>query len=88
MGVLAPIAIRADASGFLRERPALLGLLGQRVIDHTLADHRIRAFGQPGVAEQIADVAQADLIAIQQILVCAVPERPPADFDFRKLDRE
>ena len=78
----------SHAGCLLEQRSAFLGAQGERLIDHALADEEEGVVGQVGGIEEIDEVAQAHLLAIEQVLVLARAEEPPAALDESVFDRQ
>ena len=85
-GLLALAQVRRDAGGLLKERPARLGPQGERRVHQPLADHRVAAARQARPAEDVEDVAVADLVAVQDVLVLAGAVGAPADEHLRVFE--
>ena len=86
---LAPAPLVAtDAGHLLEQRPALLGPQRQRLVDHALPDEQERVVGQVRVVQQVDEVAQPDALAVEEVLVLARAEQPPAELHLPEIDRQ
>ena len=70
--------VLGDPGGLLDQAAAVLGLGGEDLIDAALLDDRVRANPQPRPEQLVLDVAQANLLVVQEVLALAVPVDPPA----------
>ena len=86
-GAPTPLVL-ADAGRLLEQRPPLLGAQRERLVDHALADEQERVVGQVRLVEQVDEVAQPDALAVEQELVLARAEEPPAQLDLAEVDRQ
>ncbi len=66
-----------DARRLLDDRAAVGGLRREDLADLALLDDRVRLRAEPGVHEQLVDVAQATDPAVHQVLALPVPVEPP-----------
>ena len=80
--------IAGQSSGLLDQPAPLLWAQRQRCVDQALPDDGIRALGEPTLAEQIVEIAEAHSAAIEQVHVLAGTIRATGDRHFRKLDRQ
>src|SRR6185436_9280218 len=77
---LAPArAVLRDAGGLLDDRAPLGRLRREDLPDLALLDDRVRLRTEPGVHEQLVDVAQATHLAVHQVLALAVPVEAARD---------
>ena len=75
-----------NARRFLEQAPALVGVLQQDLVDLALGKDRIGGLADTGIHEQVANVAQVALLAVEKILVgAAVAENAALDLDFRRV---
>ena len=86
--VFALVAIQRDAGSFFKQRPALLGVDRQGLIDHALADDGVGAARQARLGEQFAHLAQAYFAAVKQVFILAVAIGAAADDHFVEIDGE
>ena len=77
-----------DAGDLLEQRPALLGSQGQRLVDHALADEQEGVVGEVGAVEQVDEVAQADALLVEQVLVLAAAVQPATELQDLEVDRQ
>ena len=83
----APAAlVAADAGDLLEQRPPLLGPQRERLVDHALADEQERVVGEVRGIEQVDEVAQADPLLVQEVVVLARAIQAPAELEDRELD--
>ena len=68
-----------DSRGFFDQAPPVLGLGREHLVDAALLDDRVRAHAEAGAEELVLDVAQADLLVVQEVLALAVAVDAPAD---------
>ena len=86
---LPPAALVApDAGDLLEQRPSLLRAQGEGLVDHALADEQERVVGEVRGIEQVDEVAQADPLLVQQVLVLARAIQPPAELEDLEVDRQ
>ncbi len=78
----------ADTGRLLEQRPAVLGPQCQHLVDHALADEQERVVGEVRLVQQVHQVAQPELLAVQQELVLAGAEEPPTQLDLTEVDRQ
>ena len=71
LGLTPARLVLADAGRFLDERATFLGLSGHDLGDSPLLDDRVALRADPGVAEEVEDVAQAARRLVQQVLALA-----------------
>ena len=87
-GLLPLALVDGDAGGFLEEFAPLFRPLRQRLVHQTLADDAVGALAEAGAAQQLGDVAQADAIAVQEVLVFARTIGAAADLHLAEVDRQ
>ena len=76
-------SLMACGSGELfDECAALLCLEAQRLVDGSLANKEEPVFGEAGTIEQLVEIAQSDLLAIEQVLLATTTIGAAGDFDF------
>ncbi len=80
--------VASDPGDFLEQRPPFLGSQRQRLVDHALADEQERVVGQVRAIEQVDEVAQADALLVEEILVLAAAEQPAAELEDLEVDRQ
>ena len=59
------------ASELFHERTTLFGLQAQRLVNGTLADEEEAVLGETSAIEQFVEIAKANLLAIEQVLLAA-----------------
>ena len=69
--LLLALAVLEDAGGLLDEGAAVLGAAGEDGVELALADDDVHLAADAGVAEQLLDVEQADLVAVDLVLALA-----------------
>ena len=79
---------RRTPGDLLEQRPALLGTERERLVDHALADEQERVVGEMRGVEQVDEVAQADALLVEQVLVLAAAEQPAAELEHLEVDRQ
>ena len=77
-----------DAGDLLEQRPPLLRPQRERLVHHPLADEQEGVVGEVRRVEQVHEIAQADPLAVQQVLVLARAEQPPPELDAGEIDRQ
>ena len=77
-----------DARGLLQDPAALHRGRAQHGIDLALLDDRVGVVADAGVEEQLLDVAQADLAAVDEVLAAAVGMQAPGHLDLVGVDRQ
>ena len=80
--------VSAHAGDLLEQWAALLGPERERLVDHPLADEQKRVVREMGTVEQVDQVAQADPLLVQEIVVLAAPIEPPAELEDAEIDRQ
>ena len=88
LGLPSPALVAAHAGDLLEQRPALLGSERERLVDHPLADEQEGVVGEVGRVEQVDEVAQADPLLVQQVVVLARPVQPATQLEDAVLDRQ
>ncbi len=69
--LLLALAVLEDAGGLLDEGAAVLGAAGEDGVELALADDDVHLAADAGVAEQLLDVEQPDLVAVDLVLALA-----------------
>ncbi len=87
-GLPPPALVASNAGHFLEQRTSFLGPQGQRLVDHALADEQERVVGQVRAVQEIDEVAQADALLVEQVLVLAAPKEPASELEDLELDRQ
>ena len=86
---LAPAPLVTPNPGdLLEERATLLRPQGERLVDHALADEQERVVGEVRRVEQVDEIAQADPLLVQQVVVLAAAVEPSTELQDRVLDRQ
>ena len=88
LGLAAAALVAPDPGDLLEQRPALLGPQRERLVDHALADEQERVLGEVRRVEQVDEVAQADPLLVEQVVVLAGAVEAPAELDHVVLDRQ
>jgi hypothetical protein len=70
-----------DARRLLEDRPPLDGVGGQHAVHAALLDDRVGVGADAGVEEQLLDVLEPALPAVDQVLAAAVAVQAPGDVD-------
>ena len=84
----APPLVAADPGDLLEQRPALLGAQREGLVHHALPDEQERVLGDVRRVQQVLEVAQADALPVEQVVVLAGPVEAPAELHDGVLDRE
>ena len=80
--------VTPHARDLLEQRPPFLRSKRERLVDHPLADEQERVVGEmPGV-EQVDEVAQADPLLVQQVVVLTRAVQAPPELEDRVVDRQ
>ena len=79
LGLAAAGLVLRDPGRLLDDRAPLRGLRREDLADLALLDDRVGLRAEPGVHEQLVDVAQAAELAVHQVLALAVPVEPARD---------
>ena len=87
LGLLLLVAAVGDARGLLKDLPPLGAPGGEDLVDPPLADEGVALLPQAGVHEQLADVPQADLLAVYVVFALPGPVIPAGDGDLVLLVR-
>ena len=88
LGLLLAEAVAGDAGGLLEDEAALDGVLLEDGVDLALLEDGQRAAAAAGVHEQLADVLQAGLVPVEQVLAGPVPEEAPGEDDLVEVHGE
>ena len=86
--VLAFLFVHPNAGRFFKQCAAFLGFERERGVHQPLAHYRIRALRQAHFSEQFSYVAQARLLAVEDVLVLSVAVGPAHQRDFAELNRQ
>jgi hypothetical protein len=76
------------AGGFLDETAPILRGRGQHRVELALSDDDVHLPAHAGVGQQLLDVQQATLVAVDRVLRATAAEHRPRDRDLGVLDRE
>jgi len=76
----------AQARSVLDQRPPLLGLAREDLLDLALADHRAVAAAEPDVGEQLDEVGPPHRGAVDQVLALTAAVQPPGDRDLTEVE--
>ncbi len=71
--------VTTDPRDLLEKRAALLRAKGERLVDHALPDEQERVVGQMSRVEQVDQVAQADALLVEQVVVLAAAVEPTTE---------
>jgi hypothetical protein len=66
------------------ERTTFFGLEAQRLVNGALADEEKAILGESGAIKQLVEIAKADLLAIEQILLAAATIGATGDLNLRE----
>ena len=88
LGLPASALVAPDPGDLLEQRPALLGAQRERLVHHALPDEQERVLGDVRRVQQVLEVAQADPLPVEQVVVLAGPVEAPAELHHGVLDRE
>ena len=80
-GVLTAVPEMGDACGFFEHVAAAGGLGRDHVRDFALGDHRVAVAAEAGVHEELVDVLQSDLLAVDAVLGLTRTEVPAGNGD-------
>ena len=73
---------------FLDQRPARVGPGVQHLVELALADDDVHLPAEAGVGQQLRNVQQPALVAVDRVLALPGPEQQPADRDLGIVDRQ
>jgi hypothetical protein len=76
------------AGELFHERTTLFGLEAQRLVNGALADEEKAILGESGAIKQLVEIAKADLLAIEQVLLAAATIGATGDLDLGKWQVE
>ena len=76
------------AGHFLEEGAALFRPQGQGLVDHALADEEESVLRQVGRVEQVDQVAQANTLAIHEVVVLTRAIQAPAELELGEVQRD
>ncbi len=79
-------AVAAHVGRLFDEAAALVGAQAQHLFDQPLAYEGVGALAELGVEEEVVDVAQADAVAVDQVLALSVAVGAAADDDLLEVD--
>ena len=86
---LAPLRlVAADAGGFLEDHPAFLGVRLDEPLDLALLDDAVGVHADAGIHEELADVAEAAGLAVEEVFGLAAAVEAARDADLGVLARE
>ena len=88
LGLSPATLVTADAGDLLEQRPPLLGSEGERLVDHPLADEQERVVGEMRGVEQVDEIAKADALLVEEVLVLARAIQAPAELEDLEIDRQ
>jgi hypothetical protein len=88
LGLVALLLVPRDSRRFLDERPALVGLGRQDVVELVLVHDGVRTRVGAGAREEVEDVAQAGDAVVEQILAVARAVETAADRDLAPRHRQ
>ncbi len=88
LGLASTPLVATHTGDLLEQRAPFLGSQGESLVDHALADEQERVVGEVGGIEQVDEVAQADALLVEQVLVLAAAVEPPAELEDLELDRQ
>ncbi len=80
--------VAPHAGDLLEQRPSLLRAQGQGLIDHSLPDEQERVVGEVRGIEQVDEVAQADPLLVQEVVVLAGAVEAAPELEDREVDRQ
>ena len=80
--------VAPDPGDLLEERATFLGSQCERLVDHPLADEEEGVVGEVRGVEQVDEVAQADPLLVEQVVVLAGAVQAPAELEHREVDRQ
>ncbi len=80
--------VLGDAGGFLEDDAAFLGAGQEHGVDLALLDDAVGVGADAGVHEELADVAEAGLFAVDEVFAGAVAVEAAFDFDLVGVDGE
>ena len=86
--LLLALAVLEDAGGLLDEGAAVLGAAGEDGVELALADDDVHLAADAGVAEQLLDVEQPHLVAVDLVLALAGAVHAAGDRHLGVLDRQ
>ena len=86
--LLLALAVLEDAGGLLDEGAAVLRAAGEDGVELALADDDVHLPADAGVAEQLLDVEQAHLVAVDLVLALAGAVHAAGDRHLGVLDRQ
>ena len=87
-GLLLAPPILQHSGGFLDDRSAVLGAGVEHRVDLALAHDHVLLATDTGIAEQLLDVQQAAVDAVDRVLALARAEQSATDCHLRELDRQ
>ena len=86
--LLLALAVLEDAGGLLDEGAPVLGAAGEDGVELALADDDVHLAADAGVAEQLLDVEQPDLVAVDLVLALAGAVHAAGDRHLGVVDRQ
>ena len=88
LGLVFAVAEPGDAGGFLENFPPLAGFGGDDLGNAALADDGVAVPAQAGVQQQLVDILEADVLAVDGVLALAAAVVPAADGDLVGVHRQ
>lgn len=88
LGVVAAPAVALHASGFVHPGAALFGAGGESLVNLALADDGVACAPEAGVGEEIGDIAEAAVAAVDLVVAVALAVQAAGDADFGGFDGE
>ena len=88
LGLAPATLVAADAGDLLEQRSTFLGSEGQGLVHHALADEQEGIVGEVGRVEQLDQVAQADPLLVEEVVVLTGAVQATAELEDAVLDRE
>ena len=87
-GLGAAALVLGDAGGLFEEPAAVVGVVGEDVLDHRQLDHGVGPGAHAGVHEQVEDVAEPAGGPVEEVLRVARAVEPAGDGNLGVLGRE
>ncbi len=85
---LPPSLVAADPGDLLEEWATLLRPEGEGLVDHALADEEEGVVGEVGRVQEVDEVAEADPLLVEQVIVLAGAVQAPADLEDAVVEGE
>ncbi len=86
LGLAPAPLVSSDAGDLLEQGPALLWSERERLVDHALADEQERVVREVGRVEQVDEIAKADALLVEQVVVLARSVEPAAELEDAVVD--